>query len=144
MLLQFLKQFSVQIRFTYDYVLCRSFQSSERDLRKIAQNMLYMSNRKPLISIIGVTFIVEINHFRSDKSQQIPIFLTITRPTIVYYKVVLIFGIIWKQNNRPSCQWKLCRLQSETETDTIPYRQYIDEFVGVLIVKNGCRISWKR
>lgn len=53
-----------------------------------------MSNRKPLISIIGVTFIVEINHFRSDKSQQIPIFLTITRPTIVYYKVVLIFGII--------------------------------------------------
>lgn len=141
----------MQIRFTYDYVLCRSFQSSERDLRKIVQNILYIDIWgvicqwvKPLVSIIGVTFIVEINHFRSDKSQQIPIFLTITRPTIVYYIVVLIFGIIWKQNNRPSCQWKLCRLQSETETDTIPYRQCIDEFVGVLFVKNGCRISWKR
>lgn len=45
-----LKLSSMQIGF-----LCRAFQSAERDLRKIAQIMLFMSNEKPLKSIIGVT-----------------------------------------------------------------------------------------
>lgn len=83
----------MQIRFNYAFVLCRSFQSAERDSLRTCfiwpMEATYINNR--------CNVKLKINHFRSDKSQQIPTILTITRPTTVYYKVVLFFLALFER-----------------------------------------------